>query len=164
VTLGARRGDARLFDRLAAASQGAETPQERRRLQMALGAFREPALVDRALALSLTDAFETQDVALLLTRLLGNRDGREATWRFMKRRWAALRRRMPPMLVSRPIEALPGLGTRTARRDVAAFFREHPVPTAARAVKQALEQFDVNLAFDDRSVAGLARWLGVGRA
>ncbi len=101
---------------------------------LALGEFRDAALVQRALALTLTDTVGTQDVAILLVRMLGNPAAREATWAFMKRRWPKLRRRLPPMLVTRPIEATPALGTRTARRDVAAFFKANPVPTAARAL------------------------------
>jgi hypothetical protein len=91
--------------------------------------------------------------------MLGNPAAREATWRFVKRRWAKLRRRLPPMLASRPIEALPALGTRAARRDVAAFFREHPVPTAARAVRQVLERFDLDAELAARAVPELRRWL-----
>ena len=45
---------------------------------MALGAFREPALVERALALALSDAVPTQDVVPLLARLLANPDGARA--------------------------------------------------------------------------------------
>jgi len=159
VSLAAAGGDAALFDRLLEAAETAGTPQVRRRFQMALGAFREPALVTRALEVSLGDRVGTQDVAILLTRLLQNPAARERSWEFMKRRWTRFHRRMPPMLVTRPIDALPGLGTRAWRRDVAAFFREHPVPTGARAVKQALEHFDLNLAFDARTAPGLRRWL-----
>jgi hypothetical protein len=126
---------------------------------MALGEFEDPDLVERALALSLTDAVGTQDVALLLGRMLANRAAGEQTWRFMKKRWAALRRRMPPMLITRPIEATPHLGSRAARRDVASFFRENPVPTGARAVRQALERFDLNLEFQARAAPVLRRWL-----
>jgi hypothetical protein len=129
---------------------------------MALGEFRDPALVERALALSLTDAVGTQDVAILLTRMLGSPAARDATWAFAKARWSKLRRRLPPMLASRPIEALPALGTRAARRDVAAFFRANPVPTAARAVKQALERFDLDAELAARTVPELQRWLGLG--
>lgn len=160
VNLAARRGDAALFERFLEAVGTATTPQERRRFLMALGGFHREELVDRALALALTDTVGTQDVAILLTRMLGNREAREATWRFMKRRWKALRRRMPPMLVTRPIEATPALGTAAYRRDVAAFFKANPVPTGARAVRQALEQFDLNLAFAKRAAPALRRWLG----
>lgn len=99
-------------------------------------------------------------MALLLSRLLSNRAASAAAWAFWKKRFARLRRRMPPMLVTRPIEALPALGTRAGRRDVAAFFRANPVPTGARAVRQTLEQFDLNLAFDDRVKSELMRWIG----
>lgn len=164
VALGARSGDAARFDALLAAATSARTPQERRRMLMALGEFRAPAQVDRALALSLTDAVGTQDVAILLTRMLGNPAAREATWAFVKQRFAKLRKRLPPMLASRPIEALPSLGTRAARRDVAAFFRANPLPTAARAVKQALERFDLDAELAERAAPELRRWLGLEAA
>ncbi|HEX2484311.1 MAG TPA: M1 family metallopeptidase [Myxococcota bacterium] len=161
VALGARTGDAARFDALLAAATSARTPQERRRMLMALGEFRDRAQSERALGLTLTDAVGTQDVAILLTRMLGNPAAREATWAFLKSRFAKLRKRLPPMLASRPIEALPALGTRAARRDVAAFFRAHPLPTAARAVKQALERFDLDAALAQRAVPELRRWLGL---
>jgi puromycin-sensitive aminopeptidase len=159
VALAARAGDEALFERYLAASREATTPQDQRRFLLGLGAFHDPKLVARALELTLTDAVGTQDVAILLMRLLGNRAAGEQAWAFWKKRFEKLRRRMPPMLVTRPIEALPALGTRAFRKDVAAFFREHPVATGARAVKQTLEQFDLNLAFDERAKSALARWL-----
>jgi len=159
VTLGARVGDAALFERFLAASHEAATPQDQRRFLLALGGFTEPALIDRALELTLSDRVGTQDVALLLARLVSNRAASVRAWAFWQRRWSKLRRRMPPMLVTRPIEALPALGTRTHRREVAAFFRANPVPTGGRAVKQTLEQFDLNLAFDERAAPALAGWL-----
>ena len=105
VALGARQGDAELFERMQRESEKARTPQERRRFLMALADFHEPALVDRVLALLLDERVGTQDVAILLTRLLGNEAAREPTWTFMKRRWTALRKRMTPMLITRPIDA-----------------------------------------------------------
>jgi aminopeptidase N len=161
VSLAARRGDEALFEQYLSASRSAGTPQDQRRFLLGLGAFTDAARVDQALALTLTDAVGTQDVALLLTRLLGNRSASERAWAFWKKRFEKLRRRMPPMLVTRPIEALAALGTRAHRKDVAAFFRAHPVATGARAVKQTLEQFDLNLAFDERVKSELRGWLGV---
>jgi puromycin-sensitive aminopeptidase len=162
VALAARDGDEALFERFLAASREAATPQDQRRFLLALGSFQKPELVKRALDLLLGERVGTQDVALLLTRLLANRAAAAQAWAFWKRRFAELRRRMPPMLVTRPIEALPALGTRAFRRDVAAFFRAHSVPTGARAVRQALEQFDLNLAFDERAKSQLAHWLEQG--
>ncbi|MDJ0785725.1 MAG: M1 family metallopeptidase [Myxococcota bacterium] len=159
VALGARRGDAALFDRFLAEADAAKTPQEQRRFLMAVADFRQPKEMERSLALLLDERVGTQDVAILLTRLLGNEAARERTWEFMKARWTALKKRMPPMLVTRPIDALPALRTAAHRRDVARFFRQNPVATGARAVKQALEEFDLLLAFDERARPALRRWL-----
>jgi puromycin-sensitive aminopeptidase len=159
VSLAARSGDAARFERLLKAMEAADTPQERRRFSFALGDFRTPALVDRALALALSDAVPTQDVAILLARMLGNRASRERAWSFLRRRWSALRKRMPPMLVTRVVEATSALQTPAAKREVKAFFAAHPLPTAARALKQTLERFDLNAALRRRTAPELRRWL-----
>jgi puromycin-sensitive aminopeptidase len=159
VALAARAGDAKLQRRFEAAMRRAGTPQEQRRFLFALADFREPALIDRTLALSLTDAVATQDVIFLLSRLLGNPAARERTWRFTKRHWKALRRRMPSLLAGRLIEATPALLTPAYRRDVAAFFARHPVPSGARALRQALERFDAYRALRRPAAAALERFL-----
>jgi puromycin-sensitive aminopeptidase len=159
VLIGARDGDPDRFERYRSALHEARTPQERRRFQLALAAFQRPELIDRALGLTLTEEVPTQDVALVLIRAFGNPAARERTWRFVTRRWTQLRRRLPPMMVSRVIEATPALQTAAMKREVAAFFRAHPVPTATRALRQTLERFDLNNELRQRTAPGLARWL-----
>ena len=159
VTLGARRGDALLFAVLLRAMERAPTPQERRRFLFGLGELRDAACIERALELSLDERVATQDVALLLARMLGNPAARERTWEFVEARWAKLRKRLPPALVTRVIEATPALQTPAYRRRVAAFFRKHPVPTGRRALLQALERFDRNAELCRRAAPGLRRWL-----
>jgi puromycin-sensitive aminopeptidase len=159
VALAARDGEAGLHRRFELAMRRAETPQEQRRFLFALADFREPRLVERTLALSLTDAVATQDVIFLLVRLLGNPGAREQTWRFVKRRWTRLRARMPSLLAGRLIEATPALLTPAHRRDVARFFARHPVPSGARALRQALERFDAYRAMRRPAAAALVRFL-----
>jgi puromycin-sensitive aminopeptidase len=159
VGLAARTGDAALFGDLLAARETATTPQERRRFLMGLGEFATPRLVDRALALTLTDRIATQDVALLLARMLTNPAAGERTWAFLKGRWPKLRKRMTPALVTRVVDATPALATPAYRRDVAAFFRSHPVPTGQRALRQALERFDRNAELRRRAAPELRDWL-----
>ncbi len=159
IEMGVRSGDAALYERFLKGRGRARTPQQARRMLLALGGFREPALIRRTLALCLAREVETQDVAFLLARLIGNPEAAPLAWAFMKKRWKALCRRLPPMLVTHPIEALPALASRAARRDVAAFFRENPVPTGRRALRQTLERFDADLAFDARQRRALQMWL-----
>jgi puromycin-sensitive aminopeptidase len=159
VALAARAGDAKLLRRFERAMRRAKTPQEQRRFLFALADFREPAQIERTLALSLTDAVATQDVIFLLARLLGNPAAREPTWRFVKKNWARLRRRMPSLLAGRLIEATPALLTPAYRRDVASFFAKHPVPSGARVLRQALERFDAYRALRRPAARALERFL-----
>jgi hypothetical protein len=96
----------------------------------------------------------------VLARMLGNPAARERAWAFVRRRWARLAKRMPPMLASRLVEATPALGP-AHRRAVAAHFKAHPLPAGARALEQALERFDLDAAFCRIARPGLARWLAV---
>ncbi len=159
VSLAAEHGDAALFARLEKTWRRAPTPQLSRRALLAQARFRHPELLDRALAHTLEPQLPSGDVAILLVRAFANPVGAERTWRFVKRNWPALRRRMGAMLVTRVIDATPALGTSEARRDVAAFFRAHPIRTGERAVRRALERFDLDLAFRKRAVSELREWL-----
>jgi len=158
VSLAARAGDAKLHARFEKAHREAATPQERRRFLLARGDFRDRKLLERTRRACLEDV-PVQDMPFLLTRMLANPAAREDTWVFLQKRWARLSRRFPPALVTRVIEALPELQTPKHRREVAAFFREHPVPTAQRTIRQTLERFDLNREFRQRSAPGFERWL-----
>ncbi len=159
VSIAAQQGDAARFDRYVARMDEDHTPQDRQRHLLGLGTFEDPALVQRALELSLTPRVRTQDVGLLLARLLGNRAGKEAAWDFVRARWAAVEQRLPPWPRRRLIAAAASLGTAEARREVEAFFREHPVDGAERTLQQTLEQLDLLVAFRARAVPRLQAWL-----
>src|SRR5262249_42679299 len=103
VSLAARTRDEVLYERYRAVVAAA-TPQERRRSLLSLASFRTPATLERTLAAICTPEIPTQDVAFILMRLLSNPPVREEAWRFMKRRWTALRKRIPPLMISRLVE------------------------------------------------------------
>jgi puromycin-sensitive aminopeptidase len=159
VTLAARWGDEALYARYRETAAAARTPQERRRFLLNLASFRAPATLGRTLAAVLTPEIPTQDVAFVLMRLLANPPARGPTWTFITKRWSALRRRIPPLMLSRLAEATPALREPRYAREVARFFRTHPAPEAARAVRQALEVFRLNADLRRRAAPGLVRWL-----
>jgi len=159
VWLAARRGGRGLFDRYLEESRSAPTPQERRRFRMGLAEFRSEREIRRALRLTLSRDLPTQDVAPFLARLLRNEAARERAWEYLVAHWSRLSRRIPPMLVTHVLDATPALATRRHRMEVARFFREHPVPTGIRALRQALERFDLDAALRRRAVPALRRYL-----
>ncbi|MBI2962376.1 MAG: ERAP1-like C-terminal domain-containing protein, partial [Deltaproteobacteria bacterium] len=164
VSLAAREADAATYDRYRQAVTAAATPQERRRFLLNLASFRRPELVARTLEATLGEEVPTQDVAFLYMRLFSNRGGRDACWRFLTRHWKAIRRRVPPLMVSRLVETTPALRDPRYGREVARFFRAHPVAEAARSLKQALEMFRLNGGLRRRATPGIARWLARRRA
>ena len=72
VGIAARRGDAALYQRyLDRKRAAANDPEEEQRFLFGLTAFEDPELVDRSLAMTLTDEVRPQDRAHLYARLLG---------------------------------------------------------------------------------------------
>ncbi|MEE8313491.1 MAG: M1 family aminopeptidase [Myxococcota bacterium] len=163
VELAARFGAKNRYESYLRTMRKANTPQERTRFELALAAFRDPALVERTLATSLTDDIPTQDVVPLLARLLANPAARERTWEFIRTRWEELSSRISPGIAPRLVSALPALQRPIYRRQVAAFFRAHPIPTAGRALKQALERFDLDAELRRRALPDLRAWLRAKR-
>ena len=126
---------------------------------LALADFRAAPLVDRTLAMALDDRVPSQDVVFVLSRLLANPAARERTWRFIRKRWAPLRARMPSLLASRLIEGTAALLTPEHRREVATFFRAHPIASGERALRQTLERFDWYRGFRRVAARELTTWL-----
>ena len=159
VEIAARLGDARRYQVYLRTMQKARTPQERIRFLMGLAGFRSTHLVQRTLRLTLSRNLPTQDVVPLLIQLLGNPAAREATWSFIRESWEKLSPRIAPGLAPRLVSALPALQTRHHRQAVASFFRLHPLPTASRALQQALERFDLDADLRRRATPALRRSL-----
>jgi puromycin-sensitive aminopeptidase len=159
ASLAARVGDEALYGRYRALVAEARTPHERRRFLLSLGSFRDPVTIRRTLESVLTNEIPTQDVAFVLMRLFANPAGRFEAWRFFRKRWKALSRRIPPLMISRLVESLPSLREPRHAREVSAFFRLHPVPEATRAVRQALEVFRLNSELRRRAAPALSRWV-----
>jgi puromycin-sensitive aminopeptidase len=164
VALAARVGDAALYERYRTVAADARTPQEQRRFLLNLSSFRSRESIERTLAALLTSEIPTQDVAFLLMRMFGNPRGRDDAWRFLRRRWTAIRKRIPPLMLARLVEATPALRTPRHASEVRSFFHDHPLPEASRALRQALERFRLNAELRRRTAPGVARWLARRKA
>ena len=164
--LAARVGDAALYERYRDVAAAARTPQERRRFLLNLASFRTPRRrSQRTLDALLSAEIPTQDVAFLLMRLFGNPAGRDDAWRFLTptvdARCASASRRSCWRASSRPRRRC---ATPRHAREVREFFRAHPLPEAARALRQALERFRLNAELRRRTGAGRGALAGAPRA
>ncbi len=77
----------------------------------------------------------------------------------MTARWGKLRKRIPPLMISRLVESTPSLRDPAYGRAVASFFRKNPVPEAARSLRLAIEVFGLNAELRKRTAGPVERWL-----
>lgn len=159
INLAARNGSHDLYQSFWKRAGITKNPQNRRKMLIGLTSFRDSSLTQKTLKALLGKKIDTQDVAILLARLLQNPHAREDTWEFMKTHWAQLNKRMPTMLITRPIDALPHLGHPKYKKEVKAFFRDNPVPSGQRALKQTLERFEIDEKLANISQSRIVRWL-----
>ena len=160
LNLNAQSGDAALYETYLSRMRALSSePEEYQRYLGALGAFPAQALMERTLALALTD-LRSQDAWRPFRSGMGRSDMRPATWTFITTHWEKLSTKLDPF------QGLPGLvGTvgsfcSTAEaEDVRRFFESHPVPSAARALKTALERVETCVAVQQRQQGALTKWL-----
>lgn len=122
------RGDAELWNVVHAALVREPDPARRERLAAALGSFRDPALVDRSLALLADPALTTADVQAVLDAIGRDPSHGDRLFAGVGRAWTSLRARWPDyLLASAPKWA--GGGSRERWAAALAFFAapEHRV-------------------------------------
>jgi puromycin-sensitive aminopeptidase len=127
IAVAAAAGDAARYDEyLAAVAANDDAFQFARRVQFALGRFRDPALVIRTLEMSFTDRVRTQDAPFLLGLMLANRENGTETWRFLASRWSDVEARFMTSTISRMLESVSALSTPELTAEIDTFFATGP--------------------------------------
>jgi len=150
----AENGDERDYETFLARYREPSTPQEEMRYLYALGRFPDPALIQRTLALTMSEV-RTQNAPYLIAQLLGSRRAGPAAWEFVAAQWDEMCERFPGNAIPRMIEGLAAQADATLATTARAFFAEHEVPLGELQVRQTLERLDVNVAFATREAERL---------
>ena len=155
VQTAAMHGDAALFDALVAAADRATDPDQHYRYLYALGSFRDPALVDRGLKRALR-----RSCAARTRRSTSHSSSATPTRASARSRSSATLDALAPKLTIFGADTyLIRLDDQLLRpavaRQVSAFFTEHKLPAAARALDQTLES--INNCVDAAREAGAER-------
>jgi len=161
LRLAATSGDAGLYDRyLARLDTLAAQPEEYSRFFNALSWFGQPALVQRTLAFAISPAVRTQDTGTLLAGLLSRPASRDAAWAFVQMQWPSLTQKLGTFQgIPTIVGALGGFCSSARASEVRQFFEQHPVPSAARTLRQAIERIENCTALRERQSPALASWL-----
>jgi puromycin-sensitive aminopeptidase len=150
VSIVAFTGDTSDYEKFYAKFKNAPTPQEETRYLFALGAFRQPDLIDRTLRMTVNGEVRTQNAPYLMRATLLNKAARERAWSFMKAHWEEMIRRYPDNSIPRMCEGIVGLVSRELEADVGDFFAKHPVKQGTKQMEQHLERLRIAVACKER--------------
>jgi puromycin-sensitive aminopeptidase len=156
VAVLAASGSAEDYASFLRARDEAATPQEELRYLYALPDFRDAALVERTVAMALTDQIRPQNAPGVLARAIANREHGERAWASVKERWAEIERRLAPSTLVYVTEGVRFLTTAELVADAGTFFAGHPIPQSALQLQQALERQRVNAKLGRRVADELA--------
>lgn len=132
------------------------TPQNRVRYLYQLANFTDPALVDRTVALYLSDTVRTQDSLGALAAALARPAAAAALWEAVEARWDELQAKYPPMSFGYLMYSLPYVLDEPLANRINWWLKTHPVGPVQPVVDQAQELQSVHLAFRQRIRGRLA--------
>jgi alanyl aminopeptidase len=135
LRVSAAHGDEALLRAMMTRIAGDLTPPERQDTLQAFGGFREPALVDLALAFALTDQIKSTETALIPYELSQAEENRKRVVEWLIRNHDVLAKRIPELHYSRLLEVADGNDPGLAKR--LGDFTLDPARVTPAAVKQA---------------------------
>jgi puromycin-sensitive aminopeptidase len=156
VQVVAASGGTEDYDRFVQRWKSASTPQEQLRYLYSLGEFRDPALVDRTVALARSSEVRSQNLPSVWVRSVANREYGERAWDALKEHWSELERRIAPTTLVYCVDGIRFLTTPELVADAQAFFDAHPIAPSRLMLLQLLERQRVNASLRARAAEGLA--------
>lgn len=142
LSIAASHGDKALFDAFVAEAKKTTTERvDRNRLLRAIGAFRNPAIVDKAFLLPLDPTFDAREAMPALWGATGYPELREQAYVFLKKNFEVLAERLPREYPGEFAWFGASLCDDSRREEVQAFFKDRSPKyvSGARTLTQALE-------------------------
>ncbi|KAK9764313.1 hypothetical protein K7432_008285 [Basidiobolus ranarum] len=128
----------------------------------ALGATRQPELIQRALDYSISEHVRPQDIIYVLSTLSSNPKGREPLWKFVTSHWDSLSERYEGSIATLGNIIKNATGEFTSEekaKEVEEFFKTKDTKDVARPLQQSLEKLRANAAWLSRSREDVEKWL-----
>jgi len=144
-------GDAGRFGQFLKTFETAKTPQEEKRYLFALTRFRDAALIDRALGMTLDGTVRAQDIPSVLYSLLLNTEAAATTWVHFKKHWEDYNRLFPKTGLRTVFQGFAGLATPEHEKDILKFVEDKKVDLGGKALAQALERLRIAVRFRENA-------------
>jgi alanyl aminopeptidase len=161
LAVAAAGGDRALWDAVLAAARATTSMKLRDRLLGTLGAFRDPALVEATLALTMDPTLPAHETADLLFDTAGRRTTAPIAYHFVRANWDALVARWPADSGSGLVYVGAWTCDPALRDDVATFFAGRSTLRAGgpRTYDQALESMDACIAWQRTNGPAVSAYL-----
>jgi aminopeptidase N len=163
-TLAAIDGDAALYDQMTSRIRENQAPEQYYRYFYTLAHFTAPALAQRTLEYALTPAVRSQDSLNLIAAVMDTTTGEKLGWRFVRSHWEQIEKIMGGYNTGGLVATTGSFCDAGMRDEVKQFFTEHPVPSAERSLRQALERVNYCIDLKQQQGPALASWLQVNGA
>ncbi|KAI4949979.1 hypothetical protein J4E86_007934 [Alternaria arbusti] len=143
-------------------TRNAATSDERNSALRALGRAKSPELIQRTLAMALSDEVKGQDIYLPIAALRSHAEGCHALWKWVKDNWEELERRLPPslsMLSSVVAITTSGFTHREHIEDIEAFFKGKSTKGFDMALSQSIDAISAKAAWLEKDADDVKTWL-----
>ncbi|HSX24035.1 MAG TPA: M1 family metallopeptidase [Candidatus Saccharimonadales bacterium] len=150
----ARLGGGAEFDKLLRLHNASALSEERTTIAAALTGFRQPELIQRALALIDSDDVRLQDVAYWIAYSFLNRHAKQQTWQWLESKWGWLEESLGTDLsfYRMPIYAARAFSNPDFIPRYKKFFKARMNPALERSYHQGLEMLEYQSAWKQRSL------------
>jgi aminopeptidase N len=159
LSVAARFGNEALFEQYVAALDRMHSPEQYYNVGRALADFRDPKIVERVLAMAVSDDVRNQDAARMISSVLATVDNQKIAWEWIKAHWPAVEKKTTASSGPAIVTATRTFCSAETRDDAQSFFTEHKVPSAERTLKQSREDVDSCIKTRPRLQTELADWL-----
>ncbi|KAK4705003.1 hypothetical protein P7C70_g1199, partial [Phenoliferia sp. Uapishka_3] len=149
------------YDKILSVYLKPATPSHRSAAIAALCSSEDDALLDRTLALILSDDVKTQDIAAFFAYLSSNTSSRRKLWEFFQTNYGELMQRFKGNFqLSRIISSSFGsFSSKTDLDRVAAFFQQKDTTPYAPSLRQTLDAVQAKIAWLERDGEDVHQWL-----
>ena len=154
-------GDEQLFSALEAAALKAQDRRVRRQIIESLGRFRDPAAVERGLALVLSGKFDVREAGGIAWTLSGERATRQMVFDWVKRSFDPLAAALPEQYTAGLVWTTTGFCDAAHRDEIASFFgpRLAKVSGGPNNLEKVLDIVGICIARREKQEAGVTAFL-----
>jgi len=158
--LAALNGDAAFYDRVLAASKNPKSPEQYYTYLFTLPSFSDQKLLQRTLEFAISPDVRSQDALQVITSVMGNPDGQQLAWDFIRQHWPEIEKAGGPFASAQVVGATSVFCDAEKRDQVTEFFSAHKVAAAERTYKQSIERINNCVDLKSQQEPKLASWLG----